>query len=61
MHIATVSAVIATIMLIVAAGSQLILFLPKLWPIFLDKRSKRVAFKKRFTISLSVAFRRLSV
>ena len=53
-----VSAVIATIMLIVAAGSQLILFLPKLWPIFIDKRSKRVALKKRFAIS---AFRRLSV
>ena len=54
-----VSAVIATIMLIVAAGSQLILFLPKLWPIFLDKCSKRVTLKKRFTctIPLSVTFR----
>ena len=54
-----VSAVIAAIMLIVTAGSQLILFLPKLWPIFLDKCSKRVTLKKRFTciIPLSVAFR----
>ena len=41
-----VSAVIATIMLIVAAGSQLILFLPKLWPIFSTSALKKRLWKR---------------